>query len=159
MEGVDEDEIKEKLGECKNFLGTYSLGDLDRIKIHNYPVILIINLDHRQNGGLHWISVGLYNHKVEIIDSLGALVPGEFPYELIDFLNIITFHRKVYITKQLQELSAKTCGYYCVLYAKEKCHGGSLQSFLSNFSSDLKSNDSTVKRLYKAMFPEINASR
>ena len=112
---MDENEINEKLRKTNNYLGTYSLDELSSLRISIYPSYLIINMDLRGNSGTHWIGMALYHQDVYLCDSLGTLIPDKrFPIELINFLHLVSFNKKLHISKQLQSYSSNLCGKYCV---------------------------------------------
>lgn len=157
---VGEDEINTQLAGCGNYLGTFAIDEILNLKIKEYPVHLVINLDKRKDGGIHWIALSMYSHAIYICDSIGGLNPSEdFPSELIIFLNTMVYQKHLFITKQLQCLTSSTCGYYCILFVKIMCQNN-FELFQSLFSNDCAKNDENVKRylqnfqfLYKVSFP------
>ena len=148
---MDEWEINRRLKSVKNYLGTFALDELNEIKISNYPVFFIINMDYREFGdGTHWIALAVYQRNLFICDSLGGLLPNEsFPTELIEFLNALVTKRRLDMTKQLQPDDSDMCGYYCVTFVLEMAKTNNFGDFLSLFTSDLYSNDMVIKFLNK----------
>ena len=150
MEGVVEQEINAQLAGCDNYIGTFALDEILNIKIKSYPVHLVINLDKRENGGLHWIALCMYSHAIYICDSIGGLNPSDnFPSELVIFLNSMVYQKKFFITKQLQCLKSSTCGYYCILFVKIMCKNNNFNLFKSLFTADCKQNDKNIKSILK----------
>ena len=145
---VGEYEINDKLADCDNYIGTFALDEILNIKIKQYPVNLVVNLDKRENGGLHWIALCMYPHKVYICDPLGGLNPSEgFPSELIIFLNTMLYQKHLFITNQLQCSTSSTCGYYCILFVKLMCRKNNFKLFQSLFSRDCHQNDEKIETI------------
>lgn len=143
-----ENQLNQKLRKEKNYLGSYALDELNEIKIDIFPSFFVINLDKRQNNGTHWIALAVYENIVYICDSLGGILPeNTIPTALINFLHILLISRKLYITKQLQDINADTCGCYCVLFIILMQRKKSFKEFLQLFTSNLKQNDHIVKFL------------
>ena len=148
MENVGEDNLNAELANCDNYLGTFALDEILNIKIKEYPVNLVINLDKRKNGGLHWIALCIHPNSIYICDSLGGLNPSEtFPSELIIFLNTMVFQKQLFVTSRLQCLTSNTCGYYCILFVKLMCKNNNFNLFQSLFSADCKDNDENIQNM------------
>ena len=148
---MDEWEINRRLKKIKNYLGTFALDELNEVKINNFPIFFIINLDNRKHGdGTHWIALAVYKTELIICDSLGGLLPNDsFPAELITFLNALLVKRNLEMTKQLQPDDSDTCGYYCVTFIIEMSKHNNFGDFLSLFTKNLSSNDRVIKFLNK----------
>ena len=102
-------------------------------------------MDTRQSYGTHWIALAVYQNEIYICDSLGGINPSStLPIELIDYLNILTNHRQIFMTKQLQPINSEFCGQYCVLFIKQMSENNSFCQFLSMFTRDKHRNDSIV---------------
>lgn len=146
-ESVGEEEINKQLADCSNYIGTFAIDEILNIKIKEYPVCFVLNLDERKNSGTHWIALYMYSHSIYICDSLGGLNPSDdFPSELIIFLNIMAYQKHFFITKQLQCLTSPTCGYYCILFVKLMCENN-FQLFQSLFTNDCLENDKNIKNI------------
>ena len=67
------------------FLGVFASDELKHLKIIEYPVSFIANLDTSQSDGSHWIAIRISNSKIELFDSLGFCPEGwsRFPFEII----------------------------------------------------------------------------
>ena len=151
---LGERKINVVLKDVKNYLGTYAVDELKKLKISKYPVFLIINLDKRAGGGTHWISMGIFDNDVYLCDSLGYLIPNRtLPNDIIHFLHITCYARNLHITRQLQHTKSKTCGYYCVLFVYMLSRN-SFKHFLQLFSQNYRSNDKTVISQFKLLCKE-----
>ena len=147
---MQEETINQQLKNVKRYLGSYAIDELNDIFIDDVPSFAIINLGTRNSSGSHWIAVAFYLNEVYICDSLGGLLPDEnFPKKLINFLDIFTSTRKIYMTRRLQKLNSITCGAYCVFFVKLMSEKNSFCNFLSYFTSDKKQNDNIISLLIK----------
>ena len=145
---MEERELNRALRSVKEFQGSFALDELKHLEIKSLPDFFVINLDNRWEKGSHWIGVCIYHNAVYVCDSLGGLIPGkQFPHDLINFLHIHTFNRKLFITKQLQPTDSDLCGAYCILFIREMTKHDSFSSFLSLFTNNLKQNDKIVSFL------------
>ena len=143
-----ENHINELLKNVQNYQGSFALDELNDIQNNLLPTFFIINLDNRKGGGTHWIAFALYQNTVFVCDPLGGLLPNnELPTELIDFLHILIYDRRLYITKQLQPTESQLCGSYCVLFVKEMSKTNNFSAFLSLFTTNLTQNDKIVSFL------------
>jgi hypothetical protein len=61
---MDENEINQKLRKTENYLGTFSIDELDSLRISLYPSFFIVNLDLRKNVGTHWIAIALFLNNI-----------------------------------------------------------------------------------------------
>ena len=149
---MNENAINNQLKNVSGYLGTYALDELVGLRIRVFPAYLVINLDERKRSGSHWISVAIYLNDVYVCDSLGTILPdNRFPTQLIDFLHIVSYKKKLHITKQLQELSSTTCGMYSTYFIHLLSTTHSYQSFLSNFTLDHVFNDIIINLLYASI--------
>ena len=150
---MNENEINRKLNKITNYIGTFALNELSNLRLSIYPSFLVVNLDLRGNQGTHWIGIALYHNDIYVCDSLGTLLPdSRFPIELVNFLHLISFEKRLHITKQLQSLSSSLCGKYtvCFIYIMSVTNNSS--SFLSYFSSNFGINDCIISLLEKSCF-------
>lgn len=150
---MDENEINRSLSNVCGYLGTYALDELNDLRVRIFPSYLIVNLDVRNQKGTHWIAIALYLNDVYVCDSLGTILPNDkLPYQLINFLHIVSFSKTIHITKRLQSLTSHTCGKYATyfVYCLSSCH--SYESFLHNFCLDYNLNDVIINLLFTSMF-------
>ena len=152
---MDENELNEKLKNVKGYIGSFSLDELQNLRISIYPCHFVINLDLRKNSGTHWIGLSLYHNDVFICDSLGTLVPSKrFPAELVNFLHIISHKKFIHITKQLQPLTSSLCGKYTSVFIYYMSAKNDYSSYLSNFSKQLSLNDCIISLLFDEIFTD-----
>ena len=150
---MNENEINKKLTKVHNYLGTYALDELQNLRIRLLPSFLIINLDLRKNTGTHWIGLALYHNDIYVCDSLGTILPtSRFPTELVNFLHLFSFEKRLHITKQLQPLSSSLCGKYTVCFIYIMSVTNNYSSFLSYFSLNFGINDCIINLLEKSCF-------
>ena len=100
------------------FLGVFASDELKHLKIIEYPVSLIANLDTYQSDGSHWVAIRISNSKIELFDSLGFYPDGwsRFPSEIINFLKTHTALRKLSISPLFQSPNTHLCGLYCIYF-------------------------------------------
>ena len=92
----------------------------------------------------------IYANDICICDSLGGISPYEkLPVQIINYLDLISKHRTLYITKQLQSPTSNKCGEYCVLFVKQMSKHHSFCQFVSLFTPDNERNDKIVCFLTK----------
>jgi len=150
---MDENEINAALNNVPGYLGTFAMDELRDLKIRIFPSYLIVNLDKRGNEGTHWIAIALYLNDVFVCDSLGTILPNDqLPQQLIDFLHIVSFKKKLHITKQLQKLTSSLCGEYTVYFVYTMSSNHSYESFLCNFGQDCVLNDVIIHLLFSSLF-------
>ena len=133
---LNEKYINEKLKNVPNYLGTFAINELAKLRIRHYPCFLIINMDTRWEAGSHWIGVALYQKYIYLCDSLGIIRYDHIPVELANFLHLYLSGRKMYITCQLQWQHSTTCGFYAlffILYMQTHTFCEFLDSFSRNF--------------------------
>ena len=146
--GLKENVINENLKNVDNYLGTFALDELESLKVCQFPSYAVINLDKRSGGGNHWIAIALYINDVFICDSLGTVLPDNtFPTQLVNFLYICSYMKKIHITKRLQQKKSATCGLYCIEFIHDMSVHHNIDYFLSSFSTNYKQNDQRIKFL------------
>ena len=83
------------------------------IKIKPLSGNYIINLESSQDGnGTHWMGLKIENLDCVYFDSYGYLPPQE----IIDFCKRIHNSHLAYNTKEIQNLSTTTCGFYALAF-------------------------------------------
>ena len=100
------------------FLGVFASDELKHLRIIEYPVSLIANLDNSESDGSHWVAIRISNSKIELFDSLGFYPDGwsRFPSEIINFLKTHTALRKLSISPLFQSPNTHLCGLYCIYF-------------------------------------------
>ena len=145
-----ENQLNGRLKSAKRFVGSYAADELKDVELKFYPSFLVINLGEHNLLGSHWIALAIYDNDIYICDSLGGITPDKkVPVEIINYLDLVSKHRTLYITKQLQPLTSDKCGEYCVLFVKEMLKNHSFCQFLSLFTLEKERNDKIVNFLTK----------
>ena len=100
------------------FLGVFASDELKHLKIIEYPVSLIANLDTSKSDGSHWVAIRISKSKIELFDSLGFCPGGwsRFPSEIMNFLKSHTALRKLSISPTFQSPNTHLCGLYCIYF-------------------------------------------
>ena len=126
------------------------------IKIKPISGNYIINLESSKDGnGTHWMGLKIENFDCVYFDSYGYLPPQE----IIDFCKRIHNSHLAYNTKEIQNLSTTTCGFYAFafllfLHLKNKIIPDlfSRSSAFSNFFNDnTKYNNKNLQLFYKEL--------
>lgn len=95
-----------------SFIGVFPC-DYLTFKVNKYPCSLVVNTDPSYKEGEHWVCFYIDKNKtIEYFDSYGVPPLND---------EILNFYKEngnghVYNNKQLQGLSSRACGHYCVLY-------------------------------------------
>ena len=132
-------EILNEMNNLNCFKGVFPLDKIKNLKINERPIGLILNLDYAYQPGSHWVAVYLEeNNKVTYFDSFGF---PNFNQYFLNFLKINKVNEIIFNKFQLQSINSQTCGAYCVLFLKMRCHGYSLNDFMKLFSNNKENND------------------
>ena len=136
--------LDEKIRE--QFYGVYSL-DLIPKKIP-IPSLVIVNLDYSTDKGSHWVVLHWVNNEVvEHFDSAGKQPKRDIVNNL--FSNALSYK---YNNKRVQNYQTDTCGLFCLYYSYHSSRGRTMQSILSDFSVNLKSNEEMIISFFKNNF-------
>ena len=128
------------------FYGVYSL-DLIPKKIP-IPSLVIVNLDYSTDKGSHWVVLHRVNNEVvEHFDSAGKQPKRDIVNNL--FGNALSYK---YNNKRVQNYQTDTCGLFCLYYSYHSSRGRTMQSILSDFSVNLKSNEEMIISFFKNNF-------
>ena len=120
------------------FYGVYSL-DLIPKKLP-IPSLVIVNLDYSTDKGSHWVVLHRVNNEVvEHFDSAGKQPKRDIVNNL--FSNALSYK---YNNKRVQNYQTDTCGLFCLYYGYHSSRGRTMQSILSDFSVNLKSNEEMI---------------
>ena len=147
-EGLDNFEIEDFLGSVPHFLGTICDNDLHKID-PKFQGFVIVNLDHAQGPGTHWISLGIFEDTVEFFDPLGCdfLNWPNLPIGLLTFLFETSFKKTIVRIQRLQSSKSSVCGLYCMFYIINRS-GYSLQTILNYFDGSRKENDRKLVKYF-----------
>ena len=122
------------------FNGVYSRNNLPKFKKGAY----VINLDHSENTGTHWVAVFVKKDEVIYFDSFGF---EHVPEEIKKSIGNKSIKSNIFRT---QDYNSVMCGYFCILLIELMLEGKKLTDFTNLFTSwDLKKNDEIVSRYFK----------
>ena len=127
---------------CPNFLGCFAEDELETLSLRTFPCFLIVNIDSSNLDGSHWIAIGLFRDRLEIMDPLGFTIFNwtRVPCKLMNFCHLFGSRRKIHVSKRIQPNFSVLCGYYCIYYVIFR-QLFSLHKVQSVFSSNLDKND------------------
>ena len=127
---------------CPNFLGCFAEDKLDGLALKTFPCFLIVNVDSSNLVGSHWIALGLFRDRLEIMDPLGFTIFNwtRVPCKLMNFCHLFGSRREIHVTKRIQPNFSVLCGYYCIHYVIFR-QVFSLNKTQSVFSRKLRGND------------------
>ena len=127
---------------CPNFIGCFAEDELANLKLKIFPCFLIVNIDSSDLDGSHWIALGLFRDRLEIMDPLGFNIFNwkRVPCTLMNFCHLFGSRRKIYVTKRIQSNDSPLCGFYCINYIVFR-QLYSLKKVQSVFSAYLDGND------------------
>ena len=136
--------LEEKIRD--QFYGVYSL-DLIPKKLP-IPSLVIVNLDYSTDKGSHWVVLHQVNNEVvEHFDSAGKQPKRDIVNNL--FSNALSYK---YNNKRVQNYQTDTCGLFCLYYSYHSSRGRTMQSILSDFSVNLKSNEEMIISFFNNNF-------
>ena len=126
--------------DVKGFNGVFSRNILPKLKNGAY----VINLDHSENIGTHWIVIFVNSLEVIYFDSYGVeYIPKEI-MKKIGNKNIKT------IIFRSQDDNSIMCGYFCILFIEYMLNNKTLTDFTNLFSPwDFKKNGEIIKSYFK----------
>jgi len=128
-----------------NFLGCYAENELDNLRMQSFPCFIIVNIDSSNLPGSHWIALGLFKDRIEIVDPLGFNIFNwsRVPCGLMKFCHRFAVTRKIFISKRIQPRDSILCGFYCIYYILHR-HYFTLNYIFKDFSTGVKLNDSIL---------------
>ena len=135
--------LKNDLFSRRIFKNVVSRDDLPFVQNITYPSAYIINTDKSNEPGSHWLAIYYTNtRECYFFVSIGM---GPRFYDLTGFLKS-TCTKCYYNNFQIQKLSAKFCGNYCVYFIKLMCRRIKFEKILSLFDKhNLDFNDFRIK--------------
>ena len=148
-QGAKTSQINKLLSCSPNFIGCFAENEVLNLKLTSFPCFLIVNLDHDQLPGSHWISLHITKTKVEIWDTLGfrLLDWPRVPCNLLKFLHNLVVSRQIIVSRRIQSASSVLCGFYCIYFVI--CRPFlSFSSLMCNFSSKLSHNDTALIKFF-----------
>ena len=108
-------------------------------RLPNEPRLLVCNTDPSYRPGQHWVVIYIDDEgrHGEYFDSFGR------PPSFRRYLDRHCMHWS-YNDVQLQSVSSRFCGHYCVLYCILRSRGISMRSIVCSFTRDTGFNDVLV---------------
>ena len=127
---------------CPNFIGCFAENELKELSLKIFPCFLIVNVDSSNLGGSHWIALGLFQDRLEVIDPLGFTIFNwsRVPCGLMNFCHRFGARRKIHVTKRVQHKDSVLCGFFCIYYVIHR-QLFTLHKIMRIFCSDLNKND------------------
>ena len=148
-QGAKTSKINQLLSCVSNFIGCYAENEVADLNITSFPCSLIINLDHDQLPGSHWVALYISTETLEIWDTLGFRVLDwpRIPCNLLKFLHRHVLNRRVLITRRIQSQQSILCGYFCIYFII--CRQFlSFKTLSSPFKSDFATNDKILLNFF-----------
>ncbi len=135
-------DLETLLNNQPNFLGIFAADELETLRIINFPVSLIVNLDIRDQPGSHWIALRMGRRRVEVFDSLGFnfRLWEKYPTHLLEFLSRYTKSYRFYVSPVLQPPNSYTCGLFCAYYIIQRSFSN-FTDCVKRFTKNLNSNN------------------
>ena len=128
--------------DLKVFNGVFSRNNLPKLKNGEY----IINLDHSENTGTHWIVIFVNKKKVIYFDSFGV---EYIPKEIMERIEHSSKNIKTSIFR-IQDNNPIMCAYFCIFFIEYMLDNKTLTDFTNLFSPwDLQKNDEIIKSYFK----------
>ena len=146
---VKASQIQRILKCCPRFIGCFAEDELEGLKLKIFPCFLIVNIDSSNLDGSHWLALGLFQDRLEIMDPLGFTIFNwqRVPCTLLRFCHLFGSRRKILVTKPIQSKFSTLCGFYCIYYVIFR-QLYSLNKIQSVFGADLNQNDSQLIKAF-----------
>ena len=143
---MDARKIEKIVSGLENFGGIFDAKQLDRIKIVDLPVSLIIHNDG------HWLSIYIDRKHFEIMDSLGLASSANLDTHLCRFICAHVCGKTFYATPQLQPDNAKSCGKFAAAFLYFRTvTSKDLKMFSSIFSQDFAKNEKIMEEIFETI--------
>ena len=108
----------------KGFNGVFSRNKLSNLKNGAY----VINLDHHENTGTHWIVNFVKNNEVIYFDSFSV---EYIPKEIMTSIGNKNFKTNIF---RIEDNNSVMCGYFCILFIEYMLNNKTLTDFTTLFS-------------------------
>ena len=126
--------------DVKRFNGVFSRNNLQKFKKGAY----VINLDHSENTGTHWVVIFMKKDEVIYFDSF---CDEYIPKELMGKIKNKNIKTSI---SRIQDNNSIMCGYFCILFIEYMLNNKTLTDFTNLFSPwDFKKNDEIIKNFFK----------
>ena len=132
-------EIIEYFKDESKFNGVYSRNNLSKLKKQSY----VINLDHSENTGPHWVVIFVKINEVIYFDSFGF---EHIPEKIKKAIGNKNIKSNIF---RFQSYDSVICGYICILFIEFLLNNKTLTDFTNLFNSyDFKKKDEIIERYF-----------
>ena len=143
---MDAEKINDLVKSLPDFGGIFDASKLDRVKILDLPVMIIININD------HWLGLRIEKSKLEIMDSLGEIEVFTKNKILCRFICAHLLGKKLIISPKLQSDDSEDCGKYVLsFFWFSALTGKSLTYFLKIFNSDYTHNSKNITEIFQTV--------
>ena len=126
--------------DVKGFNGVFPRNNLPDLKKGVY----IINLDHSENTGTHWVVIFMKKDEVTYFDSFGV---EYIPKEIMERIKNKKIKTSIF---RIQDNNSIMCGYFCILFIEYMLDNKTLNNFTNLFSPwNFKKDDDINKSYFK----------
>ena len=133
-------EIKDYFKDEPRFNGVYSKDNLSKLKNGAY----VINLDHSENTGRHWVVIFVQKDEVIYFESFGV---EHIPKEIKKSIGNKNIKTSIF---RIQSYDSLMCGYFCILFIEYMLNNKTLTDLTKFFSPwNFKKNYEIIKRHFK----------
>ena len=149
QKGAKKSAINKILSCTPQFIGCFAENELSRLTLTSFPCSLIVNLDHENLPGSHWVALFITQQTIEIWDTLGFRILDwpRIPCTLLRFLHRQLLSRRVIVSKRIQSPKSILCGFYCIFFII--CRPFlSFHSLCAHFSPKLSLNDQILLNFF-----------
>ena len=147
--GAKKSKINQILSCTPQFIGCFAENELSRLTLTSFPCSLIVNLDHQNLPGSHWVALFITKQTIEIWDTLGFRILDwpRIPCTLLKFLHRQLLSRRVIVSKRIQHSESVLCGFYCIFFII--CRPFlSFHALSANFSANFSINDKFLLKFF-----------
>ena len=149
MDGLTLEKFLRRDKKCSSmFLGVFASDRLPTRIHRNKPSIIVCNTDRYGQPGIHWVVLYIESSTYgEFFDSFGRA--PDIPFRTFLHRHCSSW---IYTGHQLQSISSRYCGHYCIFYAMHRCRGYNVNAVCNMFSSDTGLNDFLTHRFVCKMY-------
>ena len=142
MNGRDVDLILKKNSVTKRlYTGTFPACIFPDTARNSYS--FITNTQEHNEPGDHWVGWFIRDGKVTFMDTFGRAPDDEtFPNYFSDFIE--KFDNVEFSRVQIQSISSRLCGYFCIQFVYVTSLGLEIDSFINEYITDTLVNDILV---------------
>ena len=147
--GAKKSKINKILSCTSQFVGCFAENELAKLTLTSFPCSLIVNLDHENLPGSHWIALFITKQSIEIWDTLGFRILNwpRIPCTLLKFLHRQLLSRRVVISNRIQSSQSILCGFYCIFFIICRPYL-SFRELSATFSSKFSLNDKLLLKFF-----------